>query len=186
MTRRVLARAGREGLPVFLYGSTTDTVGLMESRLRETYPGLVVAGTRPSEFGTIAESEAAALRDAIRNSGARITLVGLGCPRQEVFVFEHTRALSMPMLAVGAAFDYHAGAVSEPPAWMQRYGLQWAYRLAQDPRRLWRRYLVLNPRYVVGIVRQYTRQRLRRAPSAAAEQSRHADAGAEPTWVGWA
>jgi N-acetylglucosaminyldiphosphoundecaprenol N-acetyl-beta-D-mannosaminyltransferase len=186
MTRRVLARAAVEGLPVYLYGSTSDTIALMERRLLETYPGLVVAGAHPSEFGTIAEADAARLRDAIRDSGARITLVGLGCPRQEVFVFEHARALSMPMLAVGAAFDYHAGAVSEPPAWMQRHGLQWAYRLAQDPRRLWRRYLILNPRYVVGIARQYTRQRRRRAPSTAVEQSLHADSAAEPTWVGWA
>jgi N-acetylglucosaminyldiphosphoundecaprenol N-acetyl-beta-D-mannosaminyltransferase len=187
MTRRVLERAAAEGLPVYLYGSTSSTIELMEARLLETYPGLVVAGAHPSEFATIAESDAAPLRESIRNSGARITLVGLGCPRQEVFVFEHAHALSMPMLAVGAAFDYHAGAVSEPPAWMQRYGLQWAYRLAQDPRRLWRRYLVLNPRYVAAVARQYARQRTRPgAPSPEVPHRESPDSGTEPTWVGWA
>jgi exopolysaccharide biosynthesis WecB/TagA/CpsF family protein len=176
MTRRVLERAAREGLPVYLYGSTDTTLTLMEQQLRATYAGLIIAGSRPSAFGTITEEEAEPIRAAIRDSGAKITLVGLGCPRQEVFAYEHARALSMPLLAVGAAFDYHAGVVSEPPTWMQRFGLQWVYRLVQDPKRLWRRYLILNPRYVARVAQQYFR---RRPPSAA-------DEGPEPAWVGWA
>lgn len=175
MTRRVLDRAATEGLPVYLYGSTGSTLELMAEQLRSTYPSLVLAGARPSAFGTVAETDVDPIREAIKASGARITLVGLGCPRQEVFVFENAPALSMPMLAVGAAFDYYAGTVTEPPAWIQRAGLQWAYRLVQEPRRLWRRYLILNPRYAAGIARQCICRSCFDA----------ADSGPEPTWVGW-
>jgi exopolysaccharide biosynthesis WecB/TagA/CpsF family protein len=177
LTRRVLRRAASEDIPVFLYGSTEPTLALMQERLRAHYPGLSIAGSRPSRFGTISEAEATSIRDEIAASGARITLVGLGCPRQEIFVFEHARELSMPLLAVGAAFDYFAGTVAEPPAWIQRSGLQWAYRLRQDPRRLWRRYVVLNPRFVAGIARQWGSRR----PRAGSD-----DNLVEPTWTGWA
>jgi exopolysaccharide biosynthesis WecB/TagA/CpsF family protein len=100
-------------------------------------------------------------------------MVGLGCPRQEVFAYENAQRLSMPVLAVGAAFEYHAGLQSEPPAWMQAHGLQWLYRLGQDPKRLWRRYVILNPRYAWGIARQRV-GRYRVGPAAT------------PEHVGWA
>jgi exopolysaccharide biosynthesis WecB/TagA/CpsF family protein len=83
--------------------------------------------------------------------------VGLGCPRQEVFAYECAEELSMPVISVGAAFDFHAGEVSEPPARVQALGLQWAYRLAHDPRRLWKRYLGLNPLYLLLLAMQLIR-----------------------------
>jgi exopolysaccharide biosynthesis WecB/TagA/CpsF family protein len=98
--------------------------------------------------------ERSAMIRRIRDSGAAITFVGLGCPRQEAFVYECAADLSMPLVAVGAAFDYHAGVRREPSPRLQRLGVQWAYRLAQDPRRLSRRYLGLNPLYVVLLVLQ--------------------------------
>jgi len=94
------------------------------------------------------------IRD-IKHSGARIVFVGLGCPRQEVFVYEFAKELSMPMLAVGAAFAFHAGSVSQAPQWMQRRGLEWLYRMTREPGRLWRRYAVLNPVYVFLIALQW-------------------------------
>jgi len=145
---RVCEEAARNDLPVYLYGSRQAVLDPLSDRLRRRFPGLTVAGAEPSKFRTTTEIEKRELVDRIRASGARITFVGLGCPRQEVFTYEYGDALSMPVLAVGAAFDYHAGTLAHPPELLQRMGLQWAHRLAQDPKRLWRRYLVLNPLYL--------------------------------------
>lgn len=144
---RVCREAATLGLPIFLYGNRRPVLDALTARLLERFPDLQVAGTAPSLFRRTTDEEKAAICDAIRGSGAAITFVGLGCPRQEVFAYEYREKLGMPVIAVGAAFDYHAGALQEPPEWMQRAGLQWLYRLAQDPRRLWRRYTVLNARY---------------------------------------
>ena len=95
--------------------------------------------------------EVAQIADRIRDSGARVVLVGLGCPRQEIFTYAVRPLLDAPVLAVGAAFDYHAGQLRHPPAWMQRYGLEWLWRLGLEPRRLWRRYLLLNPAYLARL-----------------------------------
>jgi exopolysaccharide biosynthesis WecB/TagA/CpsF family protein len=125
--------------------------------MQARFPTLDIAGTSPSKFRHTTEREKAEIADRIRASGARITFVGLGCPRQEVFVYEYRELLRMPVLAVGAAFDYHSGMVKEPPPLVQRWGLQWAYRLAQQPRRLWKRYLLLNPAFVCLLLLQRMR-----------------------------
>jgi exopolysaccharide biosynthesis WecB/TagA/CpsF family protein len=83
-------------------------------------------------------------------------LVGLGCPRQEVFTYAMRPLLDMPLLAVGAAFDYHAGLLKNPPAWMQKYALEWLWRLGLEPKRLWKRYILLNPNYLVRLAAQKT------------------------------
>ncbi len=121
----------------------------LAANLRERHPALIVAGVEPSKFRRVTPEEKQAIAARIRDSGAAITFVGLGCPRQEIFAYEYRDLLSMPVIAVGAAFDYHSGMLAEPPEFMQRAGLQWLYRLAQNPRRLWKRYLLLNPAYVV-------------------------------------
>jgi N-acetylglucosaminyldiphosphoundecaprenol N-acetyl-beta-D-mannosaminyltransferase len=155
LTLKVCEEAARRGVPIYLYGSTPDVIERMSANLVERFPGLIIAGAEPSRFRQTTEEEKHELAERIRSSGAKITFVGLGCPRQEVFAFEYRDLVRMPVMAVGAAFDYHAGTVSEPPAWMQRHGLQWLYRLAQNPRRLWRRYLVLNPMYVTLVALQW-------------------------------
>lgn len=155
----VCAAAARQGLPIYLYGSRPEVLELLATNLVARFPGLVVAGSEPSKFRTTTAKEKAEIVERIQASGARIVFVGLGCPRQEVFAYEYREALSMPLLAVGAAFDYHAGLMDEPPAWMQRSGLQWFYRLAQDPRRLWKRYLKLNPAYLARLALQFVRRR---------------------------
>lgn len=148
LTLEVCAAARLRGLPVYFYGSRREVLDRLAERLVEANPGLVIAGTEPSKFRrtTLAEKREATRR--IRASGAKITFVGLGCPRQEVFAYEYRDALSMPVIAVGAAFDYLAGTVREPPPAVQRAGLQWLYRLVQEPRRLWRRYCLLNPAFI--------------------------------------
>jgi exopolysaccharide biosynthesis WecB/TagA/CpsF family protein len=153
-------RAAADGLPVFLYGSTMETLAALQQNLTTQFPNLRIAGMRASRFRQLTPVERDETVAEIRGSGAAITFVGLGCPRQEVWVYEFRRALSMPLLAVGAAFAFHAGMLPQAPAFLQRRGLEWAYRLAQEPRRLWKRYLFLNPLYLTLLLVQ--RLRLRR------------------------
>jgi exopolysaccharide biosynthesis WecB/TagA/CpsF family protein len=157
LTLRVLAGCAAEGLPVYLYGSTVDTLDRLVARLTGRFPGLKIAGAEPSKFRPAEPGEDRLIAERISASGARVVLVGLGCPRQEVFVYALSRLLDVPMLAVGAAFDYHAGLLRKPPAWMQRRGLEWLWRLGLEPARLWKRYLLLNPAYL-GLL---TAQKLR-------------------------
>jgi N-acetylglucosaminyldiphosphoundecaprenol N-acetyl-beta-D-mannosaminyltransferase len=142
LTLKVLERCAAEGLAVYLYGSTEPTL----SRL---VPAL--AGVEASKFRSSQPGEDAVIADKIRSSGASVVLVGLGCPRQEIWAYAMRPLLDMPLLAVGAAFDYHAGLLKNPPAWMQRYALEWLWRLGLEPKRLWKRYVLLNPAYLARL-----------------------------------
>lgn len=146
---RVCAAAAVEGLPVFLFGSRIEVLAALQDNLRARFPTLRIAGSEPSRFRRLSEAEFAETASRIRTTGARIVFVGLGCPRQEVWAFEQRNSIGLPLIAVGAAFDFHAGLLSQAPAWMQRHGLEWAYRLSREPRRLWRRYIFLNPLFVL-------------------------------------
>lgn len=141
-------RASQDGLSVYLYGSRPSILQVLSDNLRASFPNLVVAGAHPSQFRQISPEEKQEIVQDIRSSGAAIVFVGLGCPRQEVWVYEYREALSMPLVAVGAAFDFHAGALSQAPPRQQRLGLEWFYRLVHDPGRLWKRYVLLNPLYI--------------------------------------
>lgn len=151
---RICQRAADEGLPIFLFGSRDEVLQKLQANLQARFPGLIVAGCLPSRFRRLDGAERQALAQQIRQSGAAITFVGLGCPRQEIWAYENVEALSMPVIAVGAAFDFHAGLLSQAPPWMQRRGLEWLFRLYAEPRRLWRRYLLLNPAYVALLLCQ--------------------------------
>lgn len=157
LTTRVLEGCAAEGLPVYLYGSTARTLDLLVARLSDRLPALKIVGSEPSRFRTCDPGEAEGIADRIRSSGARVVLVGLGCPRQEQFTHAMRPLLDLPVLAVGAAFDYHAGLLRTPPAWMQRSALEWLWRWGLEPRRLWRRYLMLNPAYLVRLAAQRSR-----------------------------
>jgi N-acetylglucosaminyldiphosphoundecaprenol N-acetyl-beta-D-mannosaminyltransferase len=147
LTRRLCERAAAEGLPVYFYGSTPETLAALRQSLESEYPGMAIAGMEPSKFRCLTPSEKQELAARIRSSGASLLFVGLGCPRQEVFAYEFRDSLDMPVLAVGAAFPFLAGLTPQAPRWMQDRGLEWLFRLASEPRRLWRRYLYLNPAY---------------------------------------
>jgi len=112
------------------------------------FPELKIAGKLASKFRTVSPEEKQEIIDAINASGAGITMVGLGCPRQEVWAYEFKDHVNMPVLAVGAAFNFHAGELAQAPPYLQRLGLEWFYRLTREPKRLWRRYVILNPYYV--------------------------------------
>ncbi|MCC6456160.1 MAG: WecB/TagA/CpsF family glycosyltransferase [Caldilineaceae bacterium] len=148
LTLKVCERAAVEELPIYLYGSKDKVLEQFCANLTERYPCLKIAGMQPSMFRQISAEEKCRIVTQIRESGAAIVLVGLGCPRQEVWVYEHLGHLPMPMLAVGAAFDFHAGTLAQAPAHLQATGLEWAYRLLREPRRLWKRYVLLNPQYL--------------------------------------
>jgi N-acetylglucosaminyldiphosphoundecaprenol N-acetyl-beta-D-mannosaminyltransferase len=148
LTSKVCERAAQEGVPVYFYGSTAEVLEALRTNLQLKYPRLLIAGMEPSKFRRLTRQEKPELAARIRASGARITFVGLGCPRQEVFAFEFRDVLQMPILAVGAAFPLLAGKVPQAPLWMQDSGLEWLFRLVSEPRRLWRRYIYLNPAYV--------------------------------------
>jgi N-acetylglucosaminyldiphosphoundecaprenol N-acetyl-beta-D-mannosaminyltransferase len=167
LTLRVLARCADEGLPVYLYGSTEDTLARLVPRLEAMHPALKIAGVEPSKFRAAHPGDAVEIADRIRSSGARVVLVGLGCPRQEIFTYAMRPLLDMPLLAVGAAFDYHAGLLRKPPEWMQKRGLEWLWRLGLEPRRLWRRYVILNPAYAARLAAQKAGMRKFPPPAAA-------------------
>jgi N-acetylglucosaminyldiphosphoundecaprenol N-acetyl-beta-D-mannosaminyltransferase len=157
MTLKVCQQAALQGIPVYFYGSSQAVLDQLCARLPELCPGLKIAGAHPSQFRLLSAEEQVLAAERISQSGAKILFVGLGCPRQEVFTYEMSKHLSMPMLAVGAAFDYHAGLLQEPPRVLQRYGLQWLYRLCQEPRRLWRRYLFTNSQFLGLFLAQWLR-----------------------------
>jgi N-acetylglucosaminyldiphosphoundecaprenol N-acetyl-beta-D-mannosaminyltransferase len=163
LTLDVLARAAREKIPVYFYGSTPDVLTLLCANVRSRFPGLIVAGTAPSTFGRINPDLATQIADRVRQSGAQIVFVGLGCPRQEVWAYEFRGRLKMPVVAVGAAFPFLAGTLRQAPQWMQDRGLEWLFRLSSEPRRLWRRYLLLSPAYLFLVACQLAGFRFRSA-----------------------
>ena len=154
LTLKVCEQAAQEGTPVYLYGSKPPVLENLVKQLCSRFPDLTIAGTQTSRFRQLTAAEKMAASQEIADSGAAITLVGLGCPRQEVWIYEHREVLSMPLLAVGAAFDFHAGTLAQAPRMLQGWGLEWLYRLLREPSRLWRRYIFLNPLYLVLLALQ--------------------------------
>jgi N-acetylglucosaminyldiphosphoundecaprenol N-acetyl-beta-D-mannosaminyltransferase len=164
LTLKLCVRAAEEGLPVFFYGSTQEVLAALKKSLAIKAPGLIIAGMEPSKFRRLSSGEKLEVADRIRSSGAALVFAGLGCPKQEVFAYEFCRVLSMPVVAVGAAFPFIAALMPQAPAWMQNAGLEWLFRLFSEPRRLWRRYLYLNPAYLFLVAMQAAR--LLRFPTA--------------------
>jgi N-acetylglucosaminyldiphosphoundecaprenol N-acetyl-beta-D-mannosaminyltransferase len=157
LTLEVLRGCAAEGLPIYLYGSTTETLDRLVPKLTELLPALKIVGVEPSKFRSAQPGEAEEIAERVRVSGARVVLVGLGCPRQEIFAYAMRPLIDAPLLAVGAAFDYHAGQLRKPPEWMQKRGLEWLWRLGLEPGRLWKRYLLLNPAYLACLATQKTK-----------------------------
>ena len=159
LTFSVLKEASRQGLSVYFYGSTEECLRLITKEFKKSLPEIKIAGFEPSKFRRISQSEKEEVASRIKNSGAKIVFVGLGCPRQEVWVYEYRNYLSMPLIAVGAAFDFQSGLLRQAPHWMQVMGLGWLHRLMQEPKRLWKRYMVMNPQYVVLVLLEALRLR---------------------------
>lgn len=155
----VIERAARADVPVALYGSSEAVIGRLVERLPRLAPGLRVVEAISPPYRPLTEAEDAAFVARLRQSGARIVFVGLGCPRQEQWCAAHAARVGAVCLGVGAAFDFHAGLLKQAPTALQRAGLEWAFRLAVEPRRLWRRYARVVPRFLWGTTRERSSRR---------------------------
>ena len=144
LTQLVCNRAAQEGIGVYLFGSTSETVEKLSENLSKDFPGLKICGLQSDRFREATHEEDQEDIHRIHSSGAGIVMVGRGCPRQEHWVAEHRGKINAAMMAVGAVFDFYSGNLNRAPLWMQRSGLEWFYRLLQEPRRLFWRYLTTN------------------------------------------
>jgi len=151
---RICRLAAEESLPIYLYGGRPVAIEPLSKALPERFPGLTIAGARPGLYRTITAEERDRLVGEIRGSGAALVFVGLGCPIQEIWISEYRDLLDMPLIAVGAAFDFHAGLRPQAPKFLQDRGLEWMFRLMTEPARLWKRYLTLNPMYLLLLALQ--------------------------------
>jgi N-acetylglucosaminyldiphosphoundecaprenol N-acetyl-beta-D-mannosaminyltransferase len=149
LTLHICERAAREGIPVGLYGGTPDSLAAFVAFLERRFPGIRIGCRIAPPFRPLTPDEDEAYTRQIRESGVRILFVGIGCPRQERWMAAHQGHIAAVMLGVGAAFDFHSGRVRQAPAWMQRIGLEWLFRLVMEPRRLGKRYVKHNPRFLI-------------------------------------
>jgi exopolysaccharide biosynthesis WecB/TagA/CpsF family protein len=149
---RLCGEASRQGIRIYLYGSAPAVVERLRNNLTENFPGLSIAGWESPPFRALSSEEDAAVVHRINGSGAGIVFIGLGCPKQEIFAFEHRNSLRAVQICVGAAFDFHAGNKKMAPEWMQRNSLEWLFRMLQEPKRLWKRYLYTNGRFVLKVL----------------------------------
>ncbi len=157
---KVCEQAAASRLPIFLYGSTQTVLNRLSQNLQTRFPGLVIAGIQADRFRDASPEEDEHDIRIINQSGAGIVLVGRGCPRQEKWVGAHLGKIEAAMIAVGAAFDFHAGTLPQAPKILQDYGLEWAFRLVNEPSRLWRRYLILNPLFIFNFSQQLIRSKV--------------------------
>jgi len=148
LTTIVCREAARQGVPVGFYGGTDEVLEMMKANLLRDYPNLDIAYIYSPPFRPPTDEEDRQVVEDILNSGAKILFVGIGCPKQERWMAAHKDRLPMPLLGVGAAFDFIAGIKPQAPRWMQKMGLEWLFRLISEPKRLWWRYIYHNPRFV--------------------------------------
>lgn len=138
----------KKGYRHFFYGSTEQTLNLLKKNLGKRYPHLQITGMYAPPFRQLTEEEDEKIIREINAAAADFLWVGLGAPKQEIWMAEHKNKISAVMIGVGAGFDFHAGTIKRAPVWMQRCGLEWLYRLFQDPKRLWKRYVVTNSKFM--------------------------------------
>jgi N-acetylglucosaminyldiphosphoundecaprenol N-acetyl-beta-D-mannosaminyltransferase len=160
LTRCVLQECHNQSMKVYLYGSTEATLDKFQAYIRHTFPRVVICGVHTDRFREATAEEDALDIEKINRSGAQVVLVGRGCPRQEKWVSDHLGKINSAMMAVGAAFDYYAGNLKFAPTWMQNNGLEWLFRLIQEPERLWKRYLVTNSHFIYLFFKQILLKRI--------------------------
>jgi exopolysaccharide biosynthesis WecB/TagA/CpsF family protein len=152
--RLLCQTAAQSGVSIYLCGSTPQVLEQLEARLMGMFPGLVVAGKESPPFRPMTPQENDQLCERINRSGAGLVFIGLGVPRQEIFAQDNRHKIEAVQVCVGAAFDFHAGNKKMAPPMFQRFGLEWFYRFTQEPRRLWKRYLVTNSIFIALVMKQ--------------------------------
>ena len=151
LMERLCEAAAERGVSVFLFGSKPETLRQMEAQLRNRLPKLDIRGSLSPRFGEWTQEEENDFAETINASGADLVFVGLGCPKQEIWMSRNKPHIHGILLGVGAAFDFHAGTLSRAPQVYQRLGMEWLHRLFSEPRRLWRRYFFTNSRFLVSL-----------------------------------
>ncbi|MCH5279884.1 MAG: WecB/TagA/CpsF family glycosyltransferase [Lachnospiraceae bacterium] len=144
----IFKRSGKEGYSHYFYGSSNETLRALKENLENKYPGIHIKGMYSPPYGKRSKEEWRKDLERINASGADFIWIGLGAPKQELFMYRQRGKACGLMLGVGAGFDFHAGVQKRAPLWMQRWGLEWFYRLMQEPDRLWKRYLVTNIKFL--------------------------------------
>ncbi len=152
---RVLKAAATRGLSVYFYGGSPAALDGLLTNLRAQFPSLIIAGGESPPYRQLTPEEMAEVAERINGSRADITFIGLGCPKQDMFAAAQSDHIHGVQICVGAAFDFHAGATSMAPKWMQRSGLEWLFRLCSEPKRLWRRYLITNSQFLYQLGKSY-------------------------------
>jgi N-acetylglucosaminyldiphosphoundecaprenol N-acetyl-beta-D-mannosaminyltransferase len=169
-------RSMATGYRHFFFGGDIGVSDLLARKLSKRFPGLVIAGTYTPPFRALTSKEDDEVIRRINDAAADIVWVGLGTPKQEFWMAEHVARIEAPVLiGVGAAFDFHAGLKRQAPVWMRQSGLEWAFRLASEPRRLWKRYLRNNPEFLWLALQQLWRSR----HADASPRGRHLPAAAQ-------
>jgi N-acetylglucosaminyldiphosphoundecaprenol N-acetyl-beta-D-mannosaminyltransferase len=151
--------AAEQGVPVGFYGGAPDVLEDLTATLEQRFPGLKIACRASPPFRPLTPDEDRRTVEDLNRSGARVLFVGLGTPKQERWMAAHKHKVHAVMLGVGAAFDFLAGRKRQAPRVVQRLGLEWLHRLVHEPRRLWRRYLYRNPRFVILFIAQLLKER---------------------------
>jgi len=159
----VCYRASREGLKVFFLGTDTETIQGIQKRLFQEFPQLQVVGLEPLPFRPLTPEEDSQLTRRINDSGAGILFLALGCPKQEIWMSHHKNKIQAVMIGVGGVFPVYAGLKTLAPDWIRYSGLEWLYRLAQEPRRLWKRYSTTIPPFIYLSTRQILGRKLLQA-----------------------
>ena len=157
----MMSRSGFGNLSHYFYGGKEGVAETMAARFRQRYPDVRIVGCECPPFQDVSELSHEKAIDRLRESGADVIWVGMSSPKQDVWMWHNHARLPQTLIGVGAAFDFHSGGVKRAPRWMQKSGFEWAYRLTQEPRRLWRRYLVLGPRFVGQVVSDRFKRRAR-------------------------
>jgi len=172
LMRRLCARAAQDGIPIYLYGSTEEVLQALRQNLLVRFPLLRIAGIESPPFRPLTSAEDREVIERIAASGAEIVFIGLGAPKQELFAAQHKERIRAVQVCVGAAFDFLAGTKPMAPRWMQARGLEWLFRLASEPRRLWRRYLVSNSWFIGRLGVEFLRRLSSRNDTAVADEGK--------------
>ena len=160
LTVKLLKMANKESIPVGFFGSTPDVLNKLVENVKQEFPQIHIVYAYSPPFKQLSDEEDQQITESINSSGARILFVGLGCPKQEYWMHEHRGKIQAVMLGVGAAFDFIAGTKPQAPLWVQKIGLEWLFRLVTEPRRLWKRYIIHNPRFIYLASKQIIQYRI--------------------------
>ena len=157
----LLSESERQSLPVYFYGGTQEMLDTTEAFCKETYPGLKIAGLHSPPFRILSRAEEEVIVQEINKSGARFVFVALGCPKQEKWMASMKGRINACMIGIGGALPVMVGMQKRAPSWMQKFSLEWLYRLSQEPRRLFKRYFQTNTLFIYLFSKEYLKVKLK-------------------------